>query len=431
MLTIAIISLIVLSAAMLIGVPIAFSMALGVGTFILFSGDWEIVPLISQTMVNSVGAFTLLAVPLFLLAGTLMTASGMTGGLAEWAMALFGRQRGGLAQASQGANFVMSGMSGSSAADTAAISALFVPQMRKQGYSPGFAAAVVAGPSVIGPLIPPSIVMVIFASLSQTSVGALLLGGVLPFILLSVMCFALVTLLAWKRGYPRGPKTSAKLILRTTHHGLLALLMPVIIVGGMFGGLYTATEGAAAAVIYVALVGSIVYKLNWKKARKALLETVSITGIVLFLYAATSAVAYILTISGLIRVMQNGFTDISQAGPLLAWVVGLLLLLILGLPLESAPLLVLTVPVIFGPLVALGYDPLVVGIVMVLVATMGAITPPVGINMFIAMKFAGATTMQFTKAILPFFGVLLIGIVAIIVFQPLVTWLPGLVIGGR
>lgn len=411
-----------------LGVPIAYALLVSLASYLIFSGQGGDLVILNQQMSNTLDSFTLLAIPLFLLAGNLMTQSGMAERLTDFAKAVMGQVKGGLAQAGVVANVVMAGMSGSAVADAAATGSVFIPLLKRDGYSSGFAAAVTAAPAMIGPIFPPSIVMVVYAGLANASVGRMLLGGVIPGLMMGAFLMVGVAATARRRSFPAGPRASLRAIGRSSLDALLALLMPAIILGGLLGGIYTATEGAAIAVVYAVAVGAVIYRtLTWKRFKQALADSVVASGVVMFVIAATDAVSYVLDLEGAYEVIRESILDLDST--VMLWAAAIIIIVVGGIVLEGVALLVLLIPVLVPPLLATGADEVVVGMTIVFGAMLGSITPPVGVCMFIVCQIADCSVMEFTREIwvplLILFGLL----IAFVVFPATVTFLPNLVLG--
>lgn len=411
-----------------LNVPIAYSLIVSLAGYIVLVGQGSQLFIINHKMSNTLDSFTFLAIPLFLLAGNLMSESGMAKRLTDFAKALLGKARGSLAQAAIFSNIVMAGMSGSAVADTAATGSVFIPLMREDGYKPGFAAAISAAPAMIGPIFPPSIVIVVYAGLANASVGRLLLAGVIPGLMMGAGLMLGVAVTARRRGLPVGEKFSIATIARSSVHAILALLMPVIILGGLFGGIYTATEGAAIAVVYAVVVGTVFYRtLSWQRFKTALVKTVVANGVVMFVIAATDAVAHFLNLEGAYQVIQGSLLDINNAA--LLWAAVLAMIFVAGIVLEGVSLLVLMIPVLVPPLLSTGADEAVIGLVIVLGAMLGSISPPVGVCMFIVCRIADASVWEFTKEIIVPMAILTVVLSLFILVPETVTFLPDIVLG--
>lgn len=411
------------------GVPVAFGFFLTAAAYVYVLSDQ-----VSETIVAARGisfvseSYTILAVPLFVLAARLMNDAGMTDRLVLFAVAAVGHVRGGIGHAVVVSNMVMAGMSGSATADAAGIGQAMIPALRKAGYSASSAAALTASAATIGPIIPPSVAMVLYAALANVSLGRLLLAGVVPGVLMGG--FLMVGLLLSKEaGGLKRTRFDLRILLRTTRDAFFSILMPAIILGGMFLGIYTPTEGAAVAVAYGVLIGTVVYRtLDHRRLWKSMQATAAITGTVLLVVMGANAVSWILTAEGAGAILRPMFIPF-ESNPGLTLVIIAAVTLLLGTAIEEVTMLVLMTPILAPVVIGLGIDPIHFGIVFVLATMIGLITPPVGISMFITCQIAGVTTGQFTRAVIRPFIALILVVVVISLMPELVLWLPNAVLG--
>lgn len=412
-----------------LGVPVAFSFILAAAAFVLILGENVPDTVIAARGITLVSeSYTLLAVPLFLLAARLLNDAGMTERLVAFAVAAVGHVRGGIGHAVVLANMVMAGMSGSATADAAGLGQAMIPMLKRAGYSPASAAALSASAATIGPIIPPSVAMVLYAALANASLGQLLLAGVVPGVLMGAFLMVSLLFSAEARSLKRTTFSTRKL-LSTGRDALLSLLMPAIILGGMFLGVYTPTEGAAVAVAYAVLIGGVVYRTLTLRALWVALQASAVTtGAVLFIVMGANAVGWILTAGGAGEALLPLFTPI-QDNPALALLVIAAMTLVLGTAMEEVTMLVLMTPILTPVVASLGIDPIHFGLVFVMSTMIGLITPPVGISMFITCHIAGVTSGEFTRAVIRPFTALVLVVVTICVFPELVLWLPHQVFG--
>lgn len=424
--------LLIINVAFLIlifaGVPVAYSMILSAAVYFygLSTVPATVIPQRSISMVSE--SFTILAVPLFLLAGKLLNASGMTARLVDFAVAVIGHVRGGLGHAVVVANMVMAGMSGSATSDAAGIGAIMIPALKRAGYRASTAAALTASAATIGPIIPPSIAMVLYSSFSGVSLGRLLLAGAIPGVLMGLFLMLDLFFSPEAAGTARAGFAWRR-VLVTGRDAVLALIMPIIILGGMFTGVYTPTEGAAVAVAYALVVGVVVYRsLSPFAVFRALRETATTTGSVLLVVAAASAVSWIMTAERAGEALKALFVPF-QASPTLTLVIIALMTVLLGTAMEEVTMLVLMTPVLVPVVARAGIDPVHFGLVFVLATMVGLITPPVGISMFITCQIAGITVNQFTRAVLRPFLAIVMALIVSAMWPRLVLFLPDLVMG--
>ena len=412
-----------------VGIPVGYAMILTAAAHFYVLSPGLSPTVIAQRPVGLISeSFTLLAVPLFLLAGNLLNACGMTARLVAFSVALVGHVRGGLGHAVVVANVIMAGMSGSATADAAGIGSIMIPSLIRAGFSPRAAAALTASAATLGPIIPPSVAMVLYASLANVSLGRLLLAGFLPGLVMAL--FLMVDLWLSKES-ARVARTRFEWgrLLATARDAVLALIMPAIILGGMFGGVYTPTEGAAVAVAYALVIGVVVYRsLTPAAIFQSLRESARTTGAVLFVVATASAVSWILTAERAGEALRQVFLPF-QASPKITMLLIAAVTLVLGTAMEETTMLVLMTPIL-APIVAhAGIDPIHFGLVFVLSTMIGLITPPVGITMFIACQLAGITVNEFTRAVWRPFLALVLAVIVCALWPGLVLFLPDLVMG--
>lgn len=411
-----------------ISAPIVVALGGSALAYALISGDIPITTLV-QTTFGGLATFPLLAIPLFMLTGNLMAAGGITPDLVRFARLLMGRIRGGLGLATILTCAVFAAISGSAVATAVAIGVVMIPAMTKAGYEDNVAAAVTSVASCMGPIIPPSIPFIIYGVTANVSIGALFLGGVLPGILLCAALMLYMYYVAASRGYRRDPKTSPRELLIATWKALPALFMPVLIMGGILSGMFTPTEAAGVSAVYAALVGAFVYKqLTLKKLPQVLLTSGLESGMVMLLVAISEPFAWIVAAD---QIPQLIVTWISQltASPYLILLLINIFLLLLGIPMETAPALVIVTPVLAPIAAHVGIDPVHIGIVICLNLVLGLVTPPVGAVLFGVCSVAKISIDRLGKAVWPpFLWALLV--LAIVTYIPwLSTFLPRLLMG--
>jgi C4-dicarboxylate transporter DctM subunit len=396
------------------GVPIPFVIG-GTAVVWLLAGGGVPLTIVPQRMFSATDALSLVAIPCFILAGAIMNSGSMSERLIGLAQAIVGRFRGGLAYVNVLSNVYFAGVTGSAAAEASAIGSIMIPAMERAGYSRPFAAALTAAASLIGPIIPPSIPLLIYGVLSGVSIAALFLAGLLPGLLLAAAYGVLVWVML--RGGGRGAEGSpGRGVARALWEALPALAMPLIIVGGMLGGVFTATEASVVAVLYALLIDGVVYReLSLRGVWKALRETVAATGVVMFVLAMTEALGWLFASHQIPQRLAANVLSWSKDRVIVLLLVNLLLLLV-GIPIETAPALVLTVPVLLPLVSALGVDPVHFGVVVVLNLVLGLITPPVGASLFVVSAISGLPLEKLSRAILPFIyaGLVVLGLVTYI-----------------
>lgn len=410
------------TALLILGLPIFLAMA-GSAIAVIATGD---IPLgvVAQRISAGVQSFPLLAVLLFTLAGALMNESGISDRLFALTRAFVGHIRGGLAQSVVISNVFLAGISGSSVADCAASARIFVPQLTKAGCGQGFAAALCAASSSLGPIIPPSILMVIYAWQANTSLGDLFWAGVIPGLVIAACLMIVVAIVAAKRNFPKdGGMSSARLWI-TFKEAFWALMMPVLILGGFRAGIFTATEIAGVAAAYSFVVGAFFYRtLSFKALPKILRTTAMETAVVLVIVAAAAPFSWILAVEQAPQMLVQAIKGITSS----PWVLLLLLnvaLLLLGMVMESIAIMIILVPILLPVLTAFGIDLTHFGIVLLINLVIGQLTPPVGVLLFVAGSVSRTKLSDIIREIKPFY-VALIGALALVTYIPALSlWLP-------
>jgi tripartite ATP-independent transporter DctM subunit len=414
--------------AMLLGVPLFASMGLAALAFVTLSGmPADIVP---QKLAQSVNSFPLLAAPLFILMGQVMNSGGITDRIFGFATACVGWVRGGLCHANILASVIFAGMSGSAVADAGGLGALEIRAMKRAGYDTGTAAAITAASATIGPIIPPSLPMVIYGVSADVSIGGLFLAGVIPGLLMAGALMAMATAVARRRGLARGGFPGIRAIWAAYRRAHWALMTPVILFGGMISGVMTPTEAAAVASVYALFLGLVVYReFDIRALPRVIVDTVETTGMVLALVMTAAALAWCLSISRIPQIMTP--MVIETAGGTLMFLLAVnLLLLVVGCFMEALAAMLILIPILTPAAQHLGVDPLQFGLLFVLNLMLGTITPPVGVVLFITAKTAGITFEAMSRAIVPWLLPLLAVLAAVSLWPPLTTWLPGVVMGA-
>ena len=402
-----------------LGVPIAFGLGLAATAAVV---AWGQVPLwlLPQRMFTGVDSFVFMAIPFFILAGELMCTSGILDRLVKFTDSLVGHIRGGLAHVNIVASMIFAGISGSAVADAAALGALLIPSMQKE-YDVDFGSGVCAGASTIGPIIPPSIPMVIYAlAAGGVSIAALFLAGVIPGILMGLGMMTIAYVIAKRRGYPVRPRSlSWRDLLAQFWQVLPALLMPVIIVGGILGGIFTATEAAAVAVAYAVLVGFVVTKeLKWRDIPPALLKAGVTTSVVFMLIATSNAVSWLLTTQQVPRMIGEYLRQVTSSPAVFLLIVNIFLLIV-GCLLDLSAAIIMFVPILAPVALVYGVDPLHFGFMVVLNLVIGLLTPPVGVCLFVVAGIARIPLERLVRAVWPFL-LWQIAVLALVTYVPVV-----------
>lgn len=389
------------------------------------TGDMALpLTLIPQQLVSGVDSFPLLAVPMFLLAGELMTRGGVTNRLVHFAGALVGHIRGGLAQVSIVTNVIMAGMSGSAVADAASTGSVLIPGMVRRGYSPEYAAAVIAAAACIGPIIPPSLIFVVLGSMVSVSVGQLFAAGIIPGLLMAVAMMAVVYRQALKANLPVEPRTTLPAFFKAAKEASLALGMPVVILGAILSGFATPTEASVLAVIYGFVLGVFVYREIKYSELPEIFSSVAITSAAVMLtVAAAQLLGWITTAEGLGKILGAMLTDFTREPWVFLMIVNVALL-ILGTVMEPIPIMVLTVPILYPVAGQLGIDPVHFGLVISLNLMIGSLTPPVGVNIFVTAAMAKVPVMRVARECMAFIWILILVLLVITYIPKIVLWLP-------
>lgn len=369
--------------------------------------------IIPQRMFGSIDSFQLMAVPFFVLVGQVMNTGGITDRIFAFANNCVGHIRGGLGHVNIFASLLMSGMSGSAVADTSGLGQVEIRSMVKHGYDRPFAAAVTAASATIGPIVPPSIPLVLYGTITGTSISQMLIAGVIPGIIMTLGLVLIVYVIARRRDYPKNARPSVRLILLSFWGALPAILTPVILIGGIVLGIFTPTEASAAAAIYAIFVAMVVYRdLSLKGLLRAVVESAVICGAIFFIIAAAACLSWLLTRLNIPQQLAFLLSDYVGSVILLLLLINVFLLLV-GCFLESNAALIFTAPLLLPLIVQAGIDPVHFGVILVMNLMIGLITPPIGLNMFIVCKIAEIGVKEFLHAIWPFALMLILSLLAI------------------
>lgn len=420
--------ILILSLIFLFAINTPIAIAIGVASIlaIIVQGDFTMM-MVVQRMFSGTDSFHLMAVPLFMFTGTLMEAGGISRRIIDFANALVGWLPGGLAAVTIVSAMFFAGISGSAAADAAAVGAILIPAMKKSGYKSDFAAAVQASGGSIGVIIPPSIPMIIFGFLTGASIGQLFAAGIFPGVLIGFSLIGVATYISAKKGYASTTRFSIAEVWCTFKRSLLAMGAPVIILGGILGGIFTATESAAVAVIYALVVGLFVYRKIKIKDLVHLFRDGSITSsIVMFIIATASVFSWIAAIED-IPVRLAGTILTLTDNPIILLLLINLVLLIAGTFVETTASLILLVPMITAMVPSLGIDIIQLGVIVVANLAIGMLTPPMGICLIVSCSISGDSLSAISKRIIPFLGILIIDLLIITFYSPLTMWMARLV----
>ena len=409
---------------LLIGTTVAAAMMASAVLTILSTG--MPVTVVAERVLGGLNSFTLLAVPFFILAAVIMNRAGVTEALLAVARCFVGHFRGGTAQVDVLASILFAGMSGSATADAASQGRMLIPAMQREGYDLRFAAGVTAASSTVGAIIPPSIAMIIYGSITSISIGALFLAGIVPGLLIGFGMMILVAFIARARDYPRKPYVPWRERWPIVFRGLPALLAPVVILGGIATGVTTATEAGVIACLYSLFLGLFVYReIGLRDLMPLLAESVEATAVPVFIIAAAVIFGFVLTINGFGFMVEDLLLGITES-PLVFILIVIALFLVVGLFVEGTAAMLIFVPV-FAPVIgSYGIDPIHFAMIVIVTIMIGTITPPVGLQLFVTASIARVPILSVT--IWPFVGVMVLVVLAMAVIPGLSTYLPSLMI---
>jgi len=407
-----------------LGVPIAHGMGLAAVVALMVEGRVPIL-LLAQRVYDALDNFSLLAVPLFIIAGELMNVGGITERLVAMSRAWIGHLRAGLAQANIVTNMFMAAISGSALADLAAIGSMMIPAMKREGYSPAFCVAVTACAAMVAPIIPPSVIAVIYGSVTGVSIGALFLGGAIPGVVAGFVLMGITWFLAPRAGgrpLPRAPLPEA---VRATFRAIPALVMPILVIGGILSGVFTPTEAGAIAALYALIFGLVMRRHSAASLYGNLASAVVTTSAALVTLSGAALFGWILARDGAGIAALGLLLGVTDS-PGIAILLVILFFFLLGTFLEPVPALIITAPVMAPIIAHLGFDPVHFGIVTIMMLVVGSVTPPVGILAMVACKIAGVEYRTTFGMLMPY-TLAWIGVVLLVAFNPwMVTWLPSL-----
>jgi len=409
--------------SLLLYVPLGFVLGITALAVVLYKGTLPL-SIIPQRMILGADSFALMAVPFFILAGYIMNRGGITRRIIKFANVLVGPFQGGLGLANVAASMLFGGVSGSAVADSTGIGSVIIPAMKAEGYDPDFSAAVTAASSICGPIIPPSVPMVIYGITAEVSIGAMFLAGAIPGLMLGFALMGLAYYYAVKRNYPRYGTVSFSEFWNSFRSAIWALIMPLIILGGIFSGVFTVAESAAVAVVYALAVGVFVYREICLKDLLPLLRQAAVdTAVIMFVISVAALFSWVMAISRLPQLLTDWIFSL-ELGPVTVLLVLNLFLLFIGTFMEAISAMIILIPLLLPPTKALGIDPIHLGTIIVFNLMLGLLTPPVGLCLYVTGRLADISLERVTKASFPF---LLVGIgvlLFITLFPDLVMLLP-------
>jgi C4-dicarboxylate transporter, DctM subunit len=412
---------------MLLGLPVAWSLLSAMLVWVVYGEKWRFLPIAAERIWQGMDVFVLMAVPLFILAGELINAGKITDRLIHFANVVFGWMRGGLAQVNIGASILFSGITGVALGDIAALGRVFIPGMVKQGYTAAYAAAVTASSSIIGPMVPPSLVAVIYGSMTGLSIGALMAATLIPGLLIGAVQMALVAVQARRRNFARVEMDrSPRVVVRATGQALVPLMIPIIILAGLMGGLMTPTEAGAVAAAYALVVAMVVYRsMGWGDLGAVFQRSALFSGQLLIIVGCGAAFSWVMGMENVPRMVSAWITgwEMGYLGTLLVFNA---ILLILGMFIDPTTVIILFGPLLSAAAVLAGIDPLHFGVIAILNLNIGLLTPPLGVCLFAAERIAGCGLGPLIRANTPFLLVNLAGLGLIAAVPGFSLWLPRL-----
>jgi tripartite ATP-independent transporter DctM subunit len=410
---------------LVIGVPVAISLAGSSLIYVMLEGVQPHLVVLHR-MIGGIDSFPLLAIPFFIMAGSLMNSAGITNRIYDFALALVGWLKGGLGHVNVVGSVIFAGMSGTAVADAGGLGNIEIKAMRNHGYSVDFAVGITGASSTIGPIIPPSLPFVIYGVMANASIGKLFAAGIIPGLVMALTMMIMVTYYAHTRGWHRDAKFSIVALWQTFKRAFLPLLTPIILVGGMTTGVFTPTEAAIAATVYAIFLGMAVYRtLSLKKLIKVSMETAETTALILLIVAGASIFGYLITLTKVTDNVAALVLSITTQ----PWAILLLVnifLLIVGCFMETIAAITILVPVLLPLMAKIGVDPVHFGLIMVLNLMIGLLTPPVGMVLYILARVAGISFERATRACLPFLIPLLVSLALVTYWPSMVMFLPNL-----
>jgi len=416
-------ALIAFAIFILIGVPVAFSLGAAATVYFIIKG--VSLSLIATRLFTGLDSFTFMAIPFFILAGELMNSSGITKRLVAFTSVFVGRLRGGLGHVSVVTSMLFGGVTGSAIADTSAVGVMMIPAMKKAGYDEEFSAGLIASAGVMGPIIPPSIPFVVYSLLSSTSVAALFLGGVVPGVMIAIGLMIATYIIARRRNFPRGERvTSFRQVLLALLNGIIPLMMPFIILGGIIAGIFTATEASAVAVVYGLVVGILVYRdLPLSAIKTALLATAKTTGVVFLVIACSNVFNWMLVVEQVPQAMATFVSTFIHSKAMILLAINIVLLFV-GTFMEGTAAMIILVPILLKITAIYQIDPVFLGIVVVLNLMLGLLTPPVGLLLYVVCGMTKMSLERVVKGVLPFLAVEVVVLLLVTYIEPLSMFLP-------
>ena len=414
----------------MLGVHVGYALIMSSLFFFTVSGSLNLVPFALEQMFNGVNSQTLLAVPFFVLAGNLMNGGGVTTRIFDFAASMIGHKKGGLAHVNVLASLIFSGMSGSALADAGGLGQLEIKSMKDAGFDEGFAGGITAASCIIGPLVPPSTPLIIYAVLANQSVEKLFMAGFLPGLLTTAALMIMCAYLAHKRNYPSEPKRSWGYRMNSFKKSFWALLTPVIILVGIFTGYFTPTEAAVVAALYTMILGFFVYKeLTLKSFFKICLDSIKTSGTIVLMILGVTLFQFVISREQMPQAIATFFVSNVNSKLMLLLMINIVLLL-LGTCIDALPLQMILVPILLPAVMAYGVNPIQFGVVVIFNLMIGILTPPMGTALFVVSRVGNIQFKTLVKGVLPFLIPLIITLILLNVFPQITLFLPTLLTGG-
>lgn len=414
----------------MLGVHVGYALIMASVFFFATSGGWSLVPFALEQMFNGINSQTLLAVPFFVLAGNLMNGGGVTTRIFDFAASMIGHRKGGLAHVNVLASLIFSGMSGSALADAGGLGQLEIKSMKDAGFDEGFAGGITAASCIIGPLVPPSTPLIIYAVLANQSVEKLFMAGFLPGLLTTVALMIMCSILSHKRNYPSEPKRSWSYRANSFKKSFWALLTPVIILVGIFSGYFTPTEAAVFAALYTMILGFFVYKeLTLKSFFKICLDSIKTSGTIVLMMLGVTLFQFVISREQMPQAIATFFTSHVSSKLTLLLMINIVLL-ILGTCIDALPLQMILVPILLPAVLAYGINPIHFGVVVIFNLMIGILTPPMGTALFVVARVGNMKFKTLMKGVVPFLIPLIITLILLNIFPQITLLLPTLLTGG-
>lgn len=414
----------------MLGVHVGYALIMASIFFFTATSSWNLVPFALEQMFNGVNSQTLLAVPFFVLAGNLMNGGGVTTRIFDFAASMIGHRKGGLAHVNVLASLIFSGMSGSALADAGGLGQLEIKSMKDAGFDEGFAGGITAASCIIGPLVPPSTPLIIYAVLANQSVEKLFMAGFLPGLITTAALMVMCSILAHKRNYPSEPKRDWSYRANSFKKSFWALLTPIIILVGIFTGYFTPTEAAVVAALYTMILGFFVYKeLNLKSFFKICLDSIKTSGTIVLMILGVTLFQFVISREQMPQAIATFFTsNVSSKFALLVMIN--IVLLLLGTCIDALPLQMILVPILLPAVMAYGVNPIHFGVVVIFNLMIGILTPPMGTALFVVARVGGMKFKTLVKGVIPFLIPLVITLILLNAIPEITLLLPRLLTGG-